>query len=99
VLNLVRTNPEETTQLVRLAADGGAFVSTTTPGPQDAGHGVRTVQMFVRSDAAQLAGLVARVNAGDLQIEVTERRPLADLAAIHDQAVTGRLAGKTVLTP
>src|ERR1700730_18284155 len=65
VLNLVRTSPEETAQLVGLVADGGAFVSPTTPGPRDAGRRVRTVQMFVRSDAAQLAGLVARVDAGD----------------------------------
>jgi NADPH:quinone reductase-like Zn-dependent oxidoreductase len=99
VLHLVRTSPEETAQLADLVADGGTFVSTTTPGPEDAGRGVRTVQMFVRSDATQLAELVARVNAGDLQIDVAERRPLADLAAVHDQAVTGRLSGKTVLTP
>ena len=99
VLNLVRTSPEETAQLVGPVADGGVFVSTTTPGPEDAGRGVRTVRMLVRSDAAQLAELVARVDAGDLQIEVAERRPLADLAAVHDQAVAGRLAGKTVLTP
>jgi NADPH:quinone reductase-like Zn-dependent oxidoreductase len=99
VLNLVRTSPEETAQLVGPVADGGVFVSTTTPGPEDAGRGVRTVRMLVRSDAAQLAELVARVDAGDLQIEVAERRPLADLAAAHDQAVAGRLAGKTVLTP
>jgi NADPH:quinone reductase-like Zn-dependent oxidoreductase len=99
VLNLVRTSPEETAQLVGLVADGGAFVSTTTPGPEDAGRGVRTVQVFSRSDAAELAELVARVDAGDLEIEVAERRPLAGLAAVHDQAAAGRLAGKTVLTP
>jgi NADPH:quinone reductase-like Zn-dependent oxidoreductase len=99
VLNLVRTGPEETAQLVGLVADGGAFVSTTTPGPEDAGRGVRTVQVFSRSDAAELAELVARVDAGDLEIEVAERRPLAGLAAVHDQAAAGRLAGKTVLTP
>src|SRR6266851_3395698 len=99
VLNLVRTSPEETAQLVGLVADGGAFVSTTTPGPEDAGRGVRTVQVFARSDAAQLAELVNRVDAGDLQIEVAGRRPLTDLAAVHDEAAAGRLAGKTVLTP
>lgn len=99
VLNLVRTSLEETAQLVGLVADGGAFVSTTTPGPEEAGRGVRTAQVFVRSDAAQLAELVARVDAGDLKIEVAERRPLAELAAVHDQAAAGRLAGKTVLTP
>jgi NADPH:quinone reductase-like Zn-dependent oxidoreductase len=99
VLNLVRTSPEETAQLVGPVADGGAFVSTTTPGPEDAGRGVRTVRVFARSDAAQLAELVNRVDAGDLQIEVAARRPLTDLAAVHDEAAAGRLAGKTVLTP
>jgi len=99
VLNLVLTSPEEAAQLVGLVADGGAFVSTTTPGPEDAGRGVRTVRVFARSDASQLAKLVARVDAGVLQIEVAERRPLTDLAAVHDQAAAGRLAGKTVLTP
>ena len=99
VLNLVRTSPEETAQLADLAAGGGAFVSTTTPGPDDAGRGVRTVQVFARSDAAQLAGLVARVDAGDLKIDVAQRRPLADLPAVHDQAAAGQLPGKTILTP
>ena len=99
VLNLVRTGPEETAQLAGLVADGGAFVSTTTPGPEDAGRGVRTVRMFARGDAAQLAELVALVDGGDLKIDVAQRRPLTDLAAVHDQAAAGRLAGKTVLTP
>ncbi|MFC4006712.1 NADP-dependent oxidoreductase [Nonomuraea purpurea] len=99
VLHLVRNSPEETARLVDLVADGGAFVSTTTPGPEDAGRGVRTEQVFVRSDAARLAELVARVDAGTLRIDVAERRSLADLAAVHDQAVAGRLRGKTVLIP
>jgi NADPH:quinone reductase-like Zn-dependent oxidoreductase len=99
VLNLAPTSLEETAQLVGLVADGGAFVSTTTPGPEDAGRGVRTVRVFVRSDASQLAELVARVDDGALEIEVAERRPLTDLAAVHGQAAAGRLAGKTVLTP
>jgi NADPH:quinone reductase-like Zn-dependent oxidoreductase len=60
---------------------------------------VRTVRVFARSDAAQLAELVNRVDVGDLQIEVAARRPLTDLAAVHDEAAAGRLAGKTVLTP
>jgi len=99
VLNLVRTDPQETARLAGLVADGGAFVSTTFPDLDDAGRGVRTVKVFSRSDAAQLAELVARVDAGDLQIEVAERRPLTDLAAVHNEAVAGRLPGKTVLIP
>jgi NADPH:quinone reductase-like Zn-dependent oxidoreductase len=99
VLNLVRTSPEETAALADLVADGGTFVNTTGPAP-DPGRGVRAVQLSVRSDAAQLGELAARVDAGDLVIDVAQRRPLADLPAVHDQAATGRLpGGKTILTP
>jgi NADPH:quinone reductase-like Zn-dependent oxidoreductase len=99
VLNLVPTSPQETPVLADLAADDGAFVSTTTPGPDDAGRGVRTARVFARSDAAQLGTLVARVDAGNLTIDVAQRRPLTDLPAVHDQAAAGQLPGKTILTP
>lgn len=99
VLNLAPTSPEQTAELVELVADGGAFVSTTTPGPDEPGRGVRSVRVFVRSDAAQLADLVARVDRGELQIEVAQRVALADLAFVHDDAAAGRLPGKTVLIP
>ena len=55
--------------------------------------------MFAHSDAAQLGELVARVDAGDLKIDVAQRRPLTDLPAVHDQAAAGQLPGKTILTP
>ncbi|MEV5829208.1 hypothetical protein AB0L25_26975 [Spirillospora sp. NPDC052242] len=71
--------------------------STTTPAPD--GTGVRTARVFARSDAARLAELVARVDAGEPTIDVGARRPLADLAAVHDAAVAGRLPGKVVLVP
>ncbi|OLT11254.1 NADPH:quinone reductase [Actinomadura sp. CNU-125] len=99
VLNLVRNTPEEAARLAGLVADGGTFVSATTPGPADAGRGVRTVQQFAHDDAARLAELVALVDAGELTIDVGERRPLAELADVHDAAVAGRLPGKVVLTP
>ena len=99
VLNLVPGSPPEIAALVDLVADGGALVSTTTPGPEDAGRGIRTSQVFARSDAAQLAELVDRVDAGQLRIDVAQRRPLTDLAAVHDEATAGQLAGKTVLIP
>ena len=98
VLNLARTDAEETAALADLTADGGAFVITTGPAP-DPGRGVRAMQMSARSDAAQLAGLVARVDAGELRIDVAQRRPLADLPGVHDQAAAGELPGKTILIP
>jgi NADPH:quinone reductase-like Zn-dependent oxidoreductase len=99
VLNLVRTDPGETAQLVDLAAVGGVVVSTTFSEFGDTGRGVRTVNVSSRSDAAQLAELVARVDAGQLKVDVAGRRPLTDLPAVHDEAVTGQLPGKTVLIP
>ncbi|HEX6450554.1 MAG TPA: NADP-dependent oxidoreductase [Trebonia sp.] len=99
VLNLVRTDPRETARVAALAADGGVFVGTTTPDFDEARPGVRVVPVFARSDAAQLASLVARVDAGDLTIDVAARRPLTELAAVHDEAVSGKLAGRTVLVP
>lgn len=99
VLNLVRTSTEDTARLLGPVADGGAFVSTTFPDLDDAGRGVRVVSVVVRSDAAQLAELVNRVDAGELRIAVAGRRPLTDLAAVHDEAVADRLTGKIVLIP
>ena len=99
VLNLVTTSAEETAALVGMARDGGVLVSTTTPAAEDPARRVRTARVFAHSDASQLAGLAALVDAGELRIDVAARRPLADLAAVHDEAADGRLAGKTVLIP
>uniref|UniRef100_UPI00131B048E NADP-dependent oxidoreductase n=1 Tax=Amycolatopsis anabasis TaxID=1840409 RepID=UPI00131B048E len=99
VVNLVTTSPQETATLADLVRDGGALVSTTTPPPENPGRGVRTARVFAASKADQLAELVTRVDRGELRIEVAARRPLAELPTVHDEAATGRLAGKTVLTP
>ncbi|WP_409465046.1 NADP-dependent oxidoreductase [Amycolatopsis sp. GA6-003] len=99
VLNLVPTTPEEIAALADLVADGGTLVSATTPPPENPGRGIRTAQVFVASNAEQLAELARRVDAGTLRITVADRRPLADLPAVHDEAASGRLAGKTVLIP
>jgi NADPH:quinone reductase-like Zn-dependent oxidoreductase len=100
VLNLVRTSPQETAQLTELVTSGGALVSTTFPSIQDPGRGIRVVSVYLRTDAAgQLASLAARVDTGQLKIHVAARRPLTDLPAVHDEAVTGQLPGKTILIP
>jgi len=58
---------------------------------------VRAIDLFVRSDATQLSELVARVDRGELTVDVTERVPLADLGAVHANAAAGTLAGKVVV--
>ncbi|OBG22723.1 NADP-dependent oxidoreductase [Mycobacterium sp. 852002-51057_SCH5723018] len=99
VLNLVSTSPEETQALVGVVADGGFHVGTMTAGTEDSARGVRAQRVFVRSDAAQLTGLVSRVDAGQLRIDVADRRPLTEAAAVHDASDSGRLPGKTILFP
>jgi NADPH:quinone reductase-like Zn-dependent oxidoreductase len=99
VLNLIGTTDAQTDALIGLVADGGVHVGTMASGPQDPPRGIRSQRVFVRSDAAQLAELVARVDAGRLRIEITDKRPLDQAAAVHDDADHGRLRGKTLLIP
>ncbi|MGE4028586.1 NADP-dependent oxidoreductase, partial [Mycolicibacterium sp.] len=99
VLNLVSTTDEQTDALIGVVTDGGFHVGTMVFGPQHPDRGVRTQRVFVRSDAAQLAELVSRVDAGHLRIQIADRRPLAQAAAVHDDSDAGRLHGKTLLIP
>lgn len=101
LLNLAPIDPEEFTALVSLVQPGGVVVSTTAwmPAPDDAERNVRSVVVFVRSDAAELAQLVSLVDSGELRVEVAQRVPLTELAAIHEQANAGTLRGKVVVLP
>jgi NADPH:quinone reductase-like Zn-dependent oxidoreductase len=60
---------------------------------------VRAVGLLVRSDTDQLGHLVALVDRGELRIDVAERVPLTELAAIHARAATGDLRGRVVVLP
>ena len=99
VLNLVSTTDDQTEALIGVVADGGFHVGTMVFGPQNPDRGIRTQRIFVRSDAAQLAALVSRVDAGQLRIEIADRRPLDQAATVHDDSDSGRLHGKTILIP
>ncbi|WP_433367788.1 NADP-dependent oxidoreductase [Actinoplanes sp. CA-142083] len=99
VLNLAPIDPEQLAALPGLIRPGGVLVNTTVwmPAPSDDARGVRGIDLFVRSDAAQLARLVALIDAGELHVDVAQRIPLADLPAVHTQAAAGTLPGKTVI--
>lgn len=99
VLNLISTTDEQTEALLGVVTDGGVHVGTMVFGPENPPRGVRTQRVFVRSDAAQLAELVHRVDDGTLRIEIADRRRLEEAAAVHDAADNGRLHGKTLLLP
>jgi NADPH:quinone reductase-like Zn-dependent oxidoreductase len=101
LLNLAPIEPEEFVALVGLVRDGGVVVSTTAwmPAPDDADRGVRSVVVFVRSDAEKLREIVALVDAGELQVEVTRRIPLTELPALHAEAALGPIVGKVIVLP
>lgn len=100
VLNLAPGSPAQQSDLLGLVRPGGVFVTTVPPGPDAADEAdLRAVTMFVRSDAGQLAGIVAKIDAGELVVDVSERVPLQDLRVVHERSDAGDLAGKVVLTP
>ncbi|WP_204912100.1 alcohol dehydrogenase catalytic domain-containing protein [Microlunatus spumicola] len=97
VVNHVRLPAEDLARLTAFVADGGIVVSSAGPVPADEARSVRTAGVWVRPDTAHLADLVTRVDAGRLRLHVVDRRTLAELPAVHEDAGQGRLPGKTVI--
>ena len=60
---------------------------------------VTGIDLYVRSDAEQLAHLVDLVDRGELRVDVARRAGLQDLAAVHAEASTGSPSGKVVVVP
>ncbi|MGW2150453.1 NADP-dependent oxidoreductase [Nonomuraea bangladeshensis] len=99
VLNLAPIDPERLAALLTLIRPGGVLVNTTVwmPAPSDDEHGVRGIDLFVRSDAGQLEQLAALIDSGELRVDVARHVPLAELPAVHAQAAAGELHGKVVI--
>ncbi|MEH0474823.1 NADP-dependent oxidoreductase [Streptomyces sp. B21-097] len=99
VLNLAPIDPAQLATLPALIRAGGVLVNTTVwmPAPGDEQRGVRGIDLFVDSDAEQLARLVTLVDSGTLRVDVAQRVPLAQLPAVHARAAAGELHGKVVI--
>lgn len=99
VLNLAPVEPAQLAALVGLVRPGGALVNTTVwmPAPGDEERGVRGIDLFVRSDAGQLAQLAALVDGGELRVDVAERVALEQLPDVHARAAAGGVSGKVVV--
>jgi NADPH:quinone reductase-like Zn-dependent oxidoreductase len=98
VFNLVRADPSSLAGLVARIRPGGVYVSATGPGPEDAERKIGNIAMSVRSEAAQLAGIARKVDAGEIKVLISERRPLTDTAGVHADFAAGKLHGKVVIT-
>ncbi|WP_330334419.1 NADP-dependent oxidoreductase [Streptomyces sp. NBC_00536] len=99
LLNLVPLSPSDAAALAPLVRPGGRIVSIATPIEPAADAGVSAIHMVARNDVAHLAALVEFVDAGALGIDISESRPLADLADVHRRSEAGQNRGKIIITP
>jgi NADPH:quinone reductase-like Zn-dependent oxidoreductase len=98
VLNLAGVDEKAMAALVALVKPGGVVVTTASPAPEDTERKVRTIQMYVRSDAAQLAEIVRRIDAGEITVDVSGRYPIAEAKQVQELGAAGKLRGKVILT-
>jgi NADPH:quinone reductase-like Zn-dependent oxidoreductase len=99
VLNLAPIPPMELTALARQVRADGLVLSTVPTSLPEETNGIRAVAVYVRNDADQLARLAAKVDAGELYVDIAERLPLHDLSTVHARSDAGALRGKVVLLP
>ncbi|MDX3119437.1 MULTISPECIES: NADP-dependent oxidoreductase [Streptomyces] len=99
LLNLVPLSPPDAAALAPLVRPGGRIVSIATPVESAVDAGVTATHMVARNDVAHLAALVELVEAGVVAIDISESRPLTDLAYVHRLNETGRTRGKVIIIP
>ncbi len=85
--------------LVNMVRPGGVMVTTGTAARSDPARNVRAISMNVRSDPAQLTAVAAKIDAGEVHVEVTDSYPLSAAARVHEQGAAGRFSGKVILIP
>ncbi|MFI9210611.1 NADP-dependent oxidoreductase [Streptomyces sp. NPDC053253] len=99
LLNLVPVGATEAATLPGLVRPGGHIVSIATPIPSDTDRSVTSQHMVARNDVAQLRELIALVERGAVTIDITETRPLEELAEVHRSSEGGGVRGKVLLVP
>lgn len=99
VFNTAGADEATMAALVAAIRPGGILVSVTSPAEPDEARQVRAMNMYVRSDAAQLAEIGRLIDAGQVSVRIAERHPFTDLAEVHRRAEAGLVHGKVVLEP
>jgi NADPH:quinone reductase-like Zn-dependent oxidoreductase len=91
----------ETTQsLLPTLRKGGILVTIAGAPPADAARerGVRAELLVMSPSSEQLARIVELVASGDVQVEIAEVVPLAEVQRAHELSESGHTRGKIVLT-
>lgn len=99
VLSLVSVSRQAGRSLAQLVRPEGVIVSITSEIEVPPDLGIRSARFSARNDPEILAELVRRIDAGDLTVDVAERRPLSELADVHRRSEAGEIRGKVVLIP
>lgn len=99
VVNLVSASKAEMAALVALISPGGVLVTTTSPASEDAERKVRAISMYLHNDPAQLSAIAAKIDAGELKVDVSSTHSLSNLAHVHELSAAGKIRGKVILIP
>ncbi|MEU6845634.1 NADP-dependent oxidoreductase [Streptomyces sp. NPDC046716] len=99
LLNLVPLSPPDAAALAPLVRPGGRIISIATPIEPGADAGVSAMHVVAHNDVAHLAALVELVDAAELSIDISESRPLTELADVHHLSESGHIRGKVVIVP
>jgi NADPH:quinone reductase-like Zn-dependent oxidoreductase len=99
VLNLVMASEPDLAALVGLIKPGGVLITTGSPAQPDPGRDVRAENMALRSDTGQLAQIAARIDNGQLRVDISASYPLSQTATVHERGEAGELRGKVLLIP
>jgi NADPH:quinone reductase-like Zn-dependent oxidoreductase len=99
VLNLVISSEPDLAALVGLVKPGGVLITTGSPAQPDPDRHVRAENMALRSDTDQLAQIVARIDNGQLRVDISASYPLSQTATVHERGEAGELRGKVLLIP
>ncbi|MGF1427015.1 NADP-dependent oxidoreductase [Kitasatospora sp. LaBMicrA B282] len=85
--------------LLAAVRDGGALVAVRGGAAPEPERGIRSENVWVRPDTAQLAELAARAGTGRLTLRVADTYPLDQAAAAHHRLAEGGVRGRLVLLP
>jgi NADPH:quinone reductase-like Zn-dependent oxidoreductase len=91
---------ETTATLLPAVRDGGRLVTIAgaPPEAEAAARGVRAELLVMSPSSDQLAKVAALVASGDVEVEIAQTFPLADVAQAHALSEAGHTRGKLILT-
>ncbi len=94
----INAAPAGAASAMKAVADNGRL-ATITGDPTPAERGIAVADVYVEADGTRLAALAEQLEVGSLSLNVGATFRLSDAAISLQGAVTGRVAGATVLTP